>query len=135
MKVGVGVKNERWIITDAISTTTDIQHIKGAPLSDAQMAEYRKNNKCFYCGIKYHQAKECRKKQAAQNKRSGGTSSSFTPPANRTKLTARTTEAPIEMTANAISGFLKGNMSSLDEDTKLSIIDSLMPQDFIQAQN
>jgi len=39
------------------------------------------------------------------------------------------------MTPTDISDFLKENMGSLDKDTKLSIIKSLMPKDFTQAQN
>jgi len=39
------------------------------------------------------------------------------------------------MTPDDIAGFLKDHMGSLDEDTKLSIIESLMPKDFPQAQN
>jgi len=39
------------------------------------------------------------------------------------------------MTPTDISDFLKENMGSLDEDTKLSIVESLMPKDFTQAQN
>jgi len=39
------------------------------------------------------------------------------------------------MTPDDISSFLKDHMSLLDEDTKLSIIESLMPKDFPQAQN
>jgi len=30
---------------------------------------------------------------------------------------------------------LKDNMGLLDEDTKLSIVESLMPKDFTEAQN
>jgi len=39
------------------------------------------------------------------------------------------------MTPTDISDFLKENMGSLDEDTKLSIVKSLMLKDFTQAQN
>jgi len=39
------------------------------------------------------------------------------------------------MTPNDISSFLKDHMGLLDEDTKLSIIESLMLKDFPQAQN
>jgi len=39
------------------------------------------------------------------------------------------------MTPRDISNFLKDNMGSLDEDTKLSIVESLMPKDFSEAQN
>jgi len=39
------------------------------------------------------------------------------------------------MTPGDISSFLKDNMNLLDEDTKLSIVESLMPKDFTEAQN
>jgi len=39
------------------------------------------------------------------------------------------------MTPGDISNFLKDNMGLLDEDTKLSIVESLMPKDFTEAQN
>jgi len=39
------------------------------------------------------------------------------------------------MTPNDISSFLTEHMGSLDEDTKLNIIETLMPKDFPQAQN
>jgi len=39
------------------------------------------------------------------------------------------------MTPTNILDFLKENMGLLDEDTKLSIIESLMPKGFTQAQN
>jgi len=39
------------------------------------------------------------------------------------------------MTPTDILDFLKKNMGLLDEDTKLSIIESLMLKNFTQAQN
>jgi len=36
---------------------------------------------------------------------------------------------------DSVSGFLKDNMDSLDENTKLSIIETLMPKDFTEARN
>jgi len=39
------------------------------------------------------------------------------------------------MTPGDISNFLKDNMGSLDKDTKLSIVESLMLKDFTEAQN
>jgi len=39
------------------------------------------------------------------------------------------------MTPTDILDFLKENMGLLDKDTKLSIVESLMPKDFTQAQN
>jgi len=44
-------------------------------------------------------------------------------------------QGPIDMTPDDISSFLTEHMGLLDEDTKLSIIESLMPKDFPQAPN
>ena len=89
------------------------------------------NNQCFYCEIQGHRIKDCHKKAADQcgfsEKNSGG------PPPIRN---CASTSAPTpDMTPTDISDFLKENMGSLDKDTKLSIIKSLMPKDFTQAQN
>jgi len=98
----------------------------GQTHSDTKKQQLMNKNKCFYCKIKGHQARVCRKKIADCTK-SGKTANGDTP-------TVRNHD-PIDMTPNDISGFLKDHMSSLDEDTKLSIIESLMPKDFPQAQN
>jgi len=86
-----------------------------------------KENKCFYYEIKGHHAWVCCKKLADCAKSSKNTS-------NRANPTVQNQE-PIDMTPNNISSFLKENIDLLDEDTKLSIIESLMLKDFPQAQN
>ena len=83
-----------------------------------------KERKCFYCKIKGHQACNCCKKQADHARSS-----------QNTKNVTAAAQDPIDMTPNNISSFLKDHMSSLDKDTKLSIVESLMPKDFPQAQN
>ena len=99
---------------------------RGQQHSEAKKAELMKERKCFYCKIKGHQARNCRKKQAdrARSSQNKPTQSFFAQ-----------NQEPIDITPDDISSFLKDNMSSLDEDTKLSIIESLMPKDFPQAQN
>jgi len=94
--------------------------------SNAKKQQLMDENKCFYCEIRGHQARVCCKKIADHTK-NGKTADSDTP-------TVRG-QGPIDMTPDDISGFLKDHMGSLDEDTKLSIIKSLMPKDFPQAQN
>ena len=91
------------------------------------------NNQCFYCEIKGHCVKDCHKKAAdrrnfneRQNKNTGGP-----PIRNRASMDTPTPD----MTPTDISNFLKENMGLLDEDTKLSIVKSLIPKDFTQAQN
>ena len=98
----------------------------GQTHSDAKKQQLMNENKCFYCEIKGHQARVCRKK-IADHAKNGKTAESDTP-------TARS-QGPIDMTPDDISSFLTEHMGSLDEDTKLSIIESLMPKDFPQAQN
>jgi len=98
----------------------------GQTHSDVKKQQLMDKNKCFYCEIKGHQACVCCKK-IADCAKGGRTAKSDNP-------TVRNQD-PIDMTPDNISGFLKDHMSLLDEDTKLSIIESLMPKDFPQAQN
>ena len=98
----------------------------GQTHSDTKKQQLINENKCFYCKIKGHQAHVCCKK-LVDHAKSGKTTGNDTP-------TVRNQD-PIDMTPDNISSFLKDHMGSLDEDTKLSIIESLMPKDFPQAQN
>jgi len=98
----------------------------GQTHSDTKKQQLMNENKCFYCEIKGHQARVCHKK-IVDHAKSGKTANGDTP-------TVRNQD-PIDMTPDDISGFLKDHIGLLDEDTKLSIIESLMPKDFPQAQN
>jgi len=98
----------------------------GQTHSDAKKQQLMNENKCFYCKIKGHQAHIHRKKIVDCAKR-GKTANDDTPTVQG--------QGPIDMTPDDISSFLTEHMGSLDEDTKLSIIESLMPKDFPQAQN
>jgi len=98
----------------------------GQTHSDAKKEQLMKENKCFYCEIKGHQACVCHKK-IADCAKSGKTADSDT--------STVWGQGPIDMTPDDISSFLMEHMGLLDEDTKLSIIESLMPKDFPQAQN
>jgi len=96
-------------------------------------------NQCFYCEIQGHHAKDCCKKQADHcNYESGtnnspGNSRSTNYPGKSEPTTNRATPGALDMTPGDISSFLKDNMGLLDEDTKLSIIESLMPKDFTKS--
>jgi hypothetical protein len=80
-----------------------------------------KGNQCFYCEIKGHRAKNCRKKAADHAKQSSrGTAPKVT----------TTTLTPDELTK-----FIKDNMGTFEEETKISIIEALMPKDFVQGPN
>ena len=98
----------------------------GQTHSDEKKKQLMDENKCFYCEIKGHQACVCHKK-IADCAKSGKTADGNT--------SAVRGQGPIDMTPDNISSFLTEHMGLLDEDTKLSIIESLMPKDFPQAQN
>jgi hypothetical protein len=87
--------------------------------SEEKKVELMKGNQCFYCEIKGHYAKDCRKKAADCTKQS---SRGTTPKVTATALT------PDELTK-----FIKDNMGNFEEDTKISIIEALMLKDFIQG--
>ena len=106
---------------DAINTT----------LTDEQKTELMRNNACFYCTKPGHRANDCRKKKADRKRSSQGTTSR---PDNRIRTTETGNTAP-DMTKEDITKFLKENMDTLDDDTKLSIANSLLPSSFVEAQN
>ena len=104
---------------------------RGPQHSEAKKKELMENNQCFYCKIRGHHVKDCRKKAADWCNFNEKNPSESPPIRNRASTSAPTPD----MTPTDISDFLKENMGSLDEDTKLSIVKSLMPKDFTQAQN
>jgi len=120
---------------DAAKTGRGIQH------SEAKKNKLMAGNQCFYCKIQGHCAKDCHKKQVDRRNYESGTNNS--PGNSRSTDYPRKSEpttncaAPVapDMTPGDISNFLKDNMGLLDEDTKLSIVESLMPKDFTKAQN
>ena len=117
-------RNSRPRTTSQGGHAMDVDATKmGQTHSDAKKQQLMDENKCFYCEIKGHQARVCRKK-AADRAKNGNSNTS----------TVRS-QGPIDMTPNDIASFLTENMGSLDEDTKLDIIETLMPKDFPQAQN
>jgi len=120
---------------DAAKTGRGIQH------SEAKKNKLMAGNQCFYCEIQEHHTKDCRKKQAdCRNYESGTNNSpsnsrSTNYPGKSEPATNHATPGALDMTPGDISSFLKDNMGLLDEDTKLSIVKSLMPKDFTKAQN
>ncbi len=108
-------------------------------LTEEEKAELIKANACFYCTKPGHQANDCRKRKADRQRSSQGTTSR---PDNQVRTTETSnppdrkaaSTAP-DMMTKEIAAFLKENMGTLDEDTKLGLIDSLMPSDFIEARN
>jgi len=116
---------------DAAKTGRGVQH------SEAKKNELMAGNQCFYCEIRGHRAKDCRKKLADRRNydNSPGNTRSTNYPGKSEFITNQATPVAPDMTPGDISSFLKDNMGSLDEDTKLSIVESLMPKDFTEAQN
>ena len=101
----------------------DVDAIRTTNHSEEKKAELMKNNQCFYCEIRGHCAKNCRKKakdRAAQS--NGGT-------------TPKVTTAPNQLTPDELAKLIQESMGSLEEDAKLSIIENLMPKDFVQGPN
>jgi len=89
-----------------------------------------RSNLCFYCEIKGHWAKDCRKKQADH--------SNFSGCPNKPREPTRAHATPIMpdiQELNSLADYLKENMDSFDEETKLDFIEKLMPKDFPKAQN
>jgi len=114
------------------TVTTDINATtgRGQQHSEAKKAELMKNNTCFYCKNRGHQAKDCHKKQADWG--------NFSSHPNNFKEPARAYATPVMpdvQDLDSLAGFLKDNMDSFDEDTKLDFIGKLMPKDFYKAQN
>jgi len=108
------------------TVTSDINATagRGQQHSKAKKAELIKSNLCFYCEIKGHRAKDCRKKQADRGNFSGRS--------NSTRVNA----APITpdfSNLDNLTEYMKENMDSFDEETKLDFIGKLMPKDFPEA--
>ena len=103
----------------------DIDAAHTGNLTEAQKAELMKNNQCFYCQKKGHRAKECYSKKRDAQERSSKSSSS-TSQINNTEAT---------MSKEQITSFLKENIGTIDEETKLSIVESLILQDFVQSSD
>jgi Retrotransposon gag protein len=102
----------------------DVDAIRTGNLTEAQKAEFMKNNQCFYCQKKGHRAKECYSKKRDAQERSNKPGSSTSQINN--------TSTP-NMDSEEITKYLKENMGIFDEETKLSIVESLIPQDFVQS--
>ena len=112
------------------TVTSDINATagRGQQHSEAKKAELMRSNLCFYCEIKGHQAKDCHKKLADHG--------NYSSRSNNTKESTRVHAAPIMPdleNLNSLADYLKENMDSFDEETKLDFIGKLMPKDFPKA--
>ena len=114
------------------TVTSDINATagRGQQHSEAKKAELMRSNSCFYCETKGHRAKDCHKKQADHGNFSGRS--------NNTRESTRIHAAPIMPdigNLDSLADYLKENMDSFDEETKLDFIGKLMPKDFPEARN
>jgi hypothetical protein len=99
----------------------DVDAVRTTNHSEEKKAELMKGNQCFYCEIRGHHAKDCHKKAVDHAKQSSG---GTTP-----KVTTTT------LTLDELTKFIKDNMGNFKEDTKISIIEALMPKNFVQGPN
>jgi hypothetical protein len=99
----------------------DVDAVRTTNHSEEKKAELMKGNQCFYCEIKGHRAKDCRKKATDCAKQSSG---SVAPKVTTTALTS-----------DELTKFIKDNMGNFEEETEISVIEALMPKDFIQGPN
>jgi len=104
------------IIASGGQPTEQFQSLPNQPMHVASLRPLDLNNQAHVC---------CKK--ISDHAKSGKTAKGNSP--------AVRNQDPIDMTPDNISSFLKDHMGLLDKDTKLSIIESLMPKDFPQAQN
>ena len=105
----------------------DINTLRGPELSSEKKDELMKANACFYCTKPGHRAKECHKKARDRGNQGNNTNNNQL----RTQVKA---VAPIT-SPDDITSLLKDNLDIIDEETKLSIIEKLLLQNFPQALN
>ena len=105
----------------------DINALRGPDLSQEEKDKLMKANACFYCTKPGHRARECRKK--ARDRGNQGNNTNSNQPRTQVKAAAPITSP------DDIASLLKDNLDIIDEETKLSIIEKLLPQDFPQALN
>jgi len=107
----------------------DVNAIQGPDLLDTQKSEYMAANKCFYCTIPGHRTKDCHKKQVDQTQDNGRAAATNTGVAKPPNITT------FNMSPDDIANFLKDNVDTIDPDTKLSIIEKILPTGFLMGPN
>jgi len=114
------------------TVTSDINATagRGQQHSEAKKAELMRSNSCFYCEIKGHRAKDCCKKLIDCGNFSGRPNN----PREPTRVHAAPVMPDVE-NLDSLTDYLKENMDSFNEDTKLDFIQKLMPKDFPKARN
>ena len=111
------------------ATTTEINATYGGQQhSEAKKADLMRSNSCFYCEKPGHRAQNCRKKQADRGNFSGR-------PKETAARTGMISDIPNIQDLDTFANYLKDNMDSFDEDTRLGFVEKLMPKDFSAALN
>jgi len=106
-----------------------IDAMRRPELSDKQRAKLMTSRSCFYCFKVGHQAKDCCKKLADCAKGSGR-------PANKPiQAQGQNHVIPFDMTPSDITQFLKDNVDTIDDETKVSIIEKILPTGFLTGPN
>jgi len=113
------------------TVTQDINAtISGQQHSEAKKADLMRSNLCFYCEKPGHRANVCRKKQADRGNFSGRSNNSREPTrANATPI------MPDISDLDTFADYLKDNMDSFSEETRLGFVEKLMAKDFPAALN
>jgi len=123
-----GHPNQGCCTTSQGGNTIDIDAMCRPELSDKQKAELMATRACFYCFKIGHQAKDCRKKQVDCARSSGRTADN--------QVHANVQNKPIpDMTPSNIAQFLKDNVNTIDDETKLSIVEKILPTGFLMGPN
>jgi len=112
------------VTQDINATASGQQH------SEAKKAALIKSNSCFYCEKQGHRANVCRKKQADRGNFSGRPGNSR----ESTRVNAAPTMPDIS-DLDTFADYLKDNMDSFSEETRLGFVEKLMKQDFPAALN
>jgi len=107
----------------------DIDTICGPELLDKQKAKLMTNRACFYCFKVGHQAKECHKKLADHAKSSGR------PAGKPIQAQGQNSAIPLDMTPSDIAQFLKDNVDTINDETKVSIVEKILPTGFLTGPN
>jgi len=107
----------------------DIDAMRRPELSNKQRAECITSQSYFYCFKVGHQAKDCRKKLADHAK--GGRR-----PANKPiQAQGQNHVILFDMTPSDIAQFLKDNVDTIDDETKVSIVEKILPTGFPMGPN
>jgi len=115
----------------------DVASGRGVQHSEAKKQELMKNNQCFYCEILGHHTKDCCKKAADHCPFNGGCTDNPGKGGPSPPIYNRVNDNTPKLTLSIdeMINFVKDNMDSFNEDTKLGFVSSLMPKDFQMAQN